>query len=113
MGTRAITFKVQSNKSKSSFWYTLVSGNGNTTMTSKAKYSSHDTAKRAAERQIAALQSSEMVLEYTNAAGQTFRESRGAQLSAQQVGVSMTAVHPRELTEPSPAPAKARLNPQT
>lgn len=112
MNPRPITFKVQSNRAKSSFWYTLVSGNGNTTMTSKAKYSTHDTAKRAAQRQIKALQSSQLVLEYTDSAGQTHREAEEVVVSAQSVGVAMTAVHPRDLVEPSTRPAQARMNPQ-
>lgn len=74
MTTRPIRFRVESNRAKSSFWYTIVSGNGNTTMTSKAKYSSYGVAKRQAERQIRALQSAPLVLEYVTAAGQVCQE---------------------------------------
>lgn len=74
---RQIRFRVESNRAKNRFWYTLVSGNGNTTMTSKSSYSDHDVAKRAAIRQIRALQSAPLALEYTTASGRVVTESVG------------------------------------
>lgn len=74
--SRAVRFRVESNRAKSTFWYTLVSGNGNTTMTSKAKYSSHAAAKRAAERQISALSVAPLAIEYVDGYGRPVLEVR-------------------------------------
>lgn len=63
MATRTIRFRVESNETKSSFWYTLVAGNGNTVMTSKATYSDKATARRAAQRLIAFLGAAPLVLD--------------------------------------------------
>ncbi len=78
MSNRTIRVRVESNRAKNSFWYTLVAGNGNTILTSKAKYSDKDMAKRAAKRLIAALQSTPLELEYTTASGVTVREGSGS-----------------------------------
>jgi len=74
MINRAIRFRVESNKAKSSYWYTLVAGNGNTIMTSKSTYVDKQVAKRAARRLIDALQASPLELEYTTPSGQVLRE---------------------------------------
>jgi len=64
MGTNPVRFRVECNKAKTSFWYTIVSGNGNTTMTSKAKYDDYDNALRAARRQAEAITSSPLIIEF-------------------------------------------------
>ena len=73
--TREIKFRVESNEQKDSHWYTFVAGNGNTVMTSKAKYASKANAKRAAKDAIRALRGTPMVLEYTDRDGRTIREA--------------------------------------
>jgi uncharacterized protein YegP (UPF0339 family) len=74
MSERVITFRVESNRAKNSHWYTLVAGNGNTVMTSKAKYADKANAKRAAKDMIKALLSTQLVLEYTDPSGRRLRE---------------------------------------
>lgn len=118
MGTNPIRFKVESNKAKSSFWYTLVAGNGNTTMTSKAKYSSDESARRAARNQIEALQSTDLVLEYENADGDLVQEVSevSASTSGSAVNGSQTESVAKQkvvLPVPSQAPFLANLNPNT
>ena len=74
MGKRTIRFRVERNRARDTYWYTLVAGNGNTIMTSKTTYSDRDVAKRAARNLVEALQSSALELEYTTASGQVIRE---------------------------------------
>lgn len=81
MATRSVAFRVESNKAKSSFWYTLVAGNGNTVMTSKATYVDRSTAKRAARNQILSMQSADLVLEYDDGSGRRVREVVGGEPS--------------------------------
>lgn len=120
MGIRPIRFRVESNKSKSTFWYTLVAGNGDTVMTSKAKYDSKSNAKRAAKRQIDALLGAQLVLEYEEADGQWVQEAvemvvSSGPLTAGQAAVETKTVSPkvRPLPVPSMAPFQSTLNPNT
>lgn len=96
MGTRPIRFRVENNKSKSNFWYTLVAGNGDTVMTSKASYSDKASAKRAAKRMIEALGESQLVLEY--------EESDGSWVQVEQVPAKKAAA-PQKLDSPPPGEA--------
>lgn len=98
MGNK-ITFRVESDEAGENFWYTLVSGNGNTTMRStKTDYFDHENAKRAARRQAAALLQDEIVVEYTDAEGNTVVEKK-ANKGRTYVAVPVRAkcVHPRDL----------------
>lgn len=110
MGTRPIRFRVESNKSKSSFWYTLVAGNGDTVMTSKASYSDKAGAKRAAKRMIEALGGAPLLLEY--------EESDGSWVQVEQVPAKTlaSAVRPSQKKADSGplvsyVPASEGLNP--
>lgn len=114
MGTNPMRFRVESNKAKSSFWYTLVAGNGNTTMTSKAKYSGEDAARRAARNQIESLQSSDLMLEFENADGELVQEVSPsvAAGSTESAGNGQKAAKkPVVLPTPSKAVFEANLNP--
>lgn len=73
-------FRIEDNPFTGAFWYTLVSGNGNTIMTSKATYTDRSVAKRAAERARDALQSSEIIVEV--AAGR--KEATSKKMTAQE-----------------------------
>ena len=111
-----IRFRVESNKVKSSFWYTLVSGNGNTTMTSKAKYSSDEAARRAARNQAEALQNADLVVEWENAEGDIVQEQASSPETVdhsddQVAGFRRTRREGLAVPEPSLAPAQAYLNP--
>lgn len=64
MSTRPQRFRVEHNKAKSSFWYTMVAGNGDTVMTSKTKYDDYDNALRAARDRVQALQTTDLVVEF-------------------------------------------------
>lgn len=103
MATNRIRFRVEHNKAKTSFWYTLVAGNGNTVMTSKSTYDDYDNAKRAARRQIEALREAPLVLEFERD-GETVQEE-----------VSSTSTRRARkkvvLPEPSLGPFNRNLNP--
>lgn len=110
MSTRSVKFRVESNKAKSSFWYTLVAGNGDTVMTSKASYSAKAKAKRAAKRMIETLLSSQLVLEYEDKDGQWYQEE------AEPVTASLSASvrASQKKADPPPVsfvPAAESLNP--
>lgn len=114
MGIRPIRFRVESNKSKSTFWYTLVAGNGDTVMTSKAKYSSLSTAKRAARRQIDALTSSDLVLEYEESEGEWVQEEAPSVAPVDAVSQKKTVSSKAPpLPVPSMAPFQSTLNPNS
>jgi hypothetical protein len=116
MSNRTVRFRVESNKKKSTFWYTLVSGNGNTTMTSKAKYSSEDAARRAARNQAKALGFAPLAIEFVNAVGETVIEPvTGLREEVRSVALTgpTTPVRPgKPIPQPSLRPALDRLNPQ-
>lgn len=108
MGTRPIRFRVENNKSKSSFWYTLVAGNGDTVMTSKTTYADTAAVKRAASRMIEALSGAPLVLEY--------EESDGSWVQVEQVPAKKAAPRaPRKKADSGPlvsyVPAAEGLNP--
>lgn len=106
--------RVESNKAKSSFWYTLVAGNGNTVMTSKAKYSSDDSARRAARNQVESLQSSDLILEFENADGELVQEvSPSVAASTVSADSGQAAKTPVVLPTPSKAVFEANLNPNS
>lgn len=107
MAPRPIAFRVETNKSKSSFWYTLVAGNGDTVMTSKSTYAEKASAKRAAKRQIENLQSADLMLEYENEDGLWVQETVEAE-APNPVRVARRKI---EIPEPSTRVADERLNP--
>lgn len=99
---RPITFRVESNKSKTKHWYTLVAGNGDTVMTSKTSYRERSAAKRAAKRTIKALRWSPPILEYVDQNGALRRE----QVKGSGPSVVTKIVHPATLTFPVAKPAR-------
>lgn len=114
MGIRPIRFRVESNKAKSSFWYTLVAGNGDTVMTSKASYSTRAKAKRAAKNQIKALGESQLVLEYEEGDGSWVQEEVPTVVSSGPlVSGTMPKAQIPQIPSVSFVPAAERLNPNS
>ncbi|AEJ95297.1 hypothetical protein SEA_LITTLELAF_13 [Mycobacterium phage LittleLaf] len=60
---RTVRIRIESNKAKTSFWYTLVAGNGNTIMRSTAKYTTEWNCRTAATRLCDALRFSPLAVE--------------------------------------------------
>lgn len=115
MGTNPMRFRVESNKAKSSFWYTLVAGNGNTIMTSKAKYDDYGNALRAARNAAESLQSTDLIVEYERDGEQyeEFYPSAQVAAPASNGGEKKRARGKIELPVPSLVPFESQLNPQT
>lgn len=109
MATRPLAFRVENNKAKSSFWYTLVAGNGDTVMTSKSTYSEKASAKRAAKRQIENLQSADLMLEYENEDGVWVQETTEVEAPSTVRAARRKIVIPT----PSTRVAEERLNPNS
>lgn len=111
MTTRPIRFRVECNKAKSSFWYTLVAGNGNTVMTSKAKYADRGNAKRAANRMIDSLLGAQLVLEYEESEGEWVQEAVEMVVASGPVAPGRAAVQTKTVQPPSFAPLLGTMNP--
>ena len=110
-------FRVESNRAKNSFWYTMVAGNGNTVMTSKTKYDDYDNALRAARDRALALQSTDIVVEFEHD-GDVYEEvypsaSVEAGPSDQPRGYKRTSREAVAMPEPSFAVAQSLLNPNS